>query len=79
MVERLVVCRNPLLTEERARKRTELLAATEAELMQDLATLAYNVTHTTLNPNAKIVLTARPTPLQEKAFQLLGVTPARTQ
>ena len=30
--ERLVVCRNPLLAEERARKRVELLAATEAVL-----------------------------------------------
>jgi len=30
--ERLVACRNPLLTEERRRKRAELLAATEAEL-----------------------------------------------
>ncbi|HWY94110.1 MAG TPA: IS1634 family transposase [Steroidobacteraceae bacterium] len=30
--ERLVVCKNPLLTEERARKRAELLAATEKEL-----------------------------------------------
>jgi transposase len=30
--ERLVVCKNPLLAEERARKRRELLAATEREL-----------------------------------------------
>ncbi|MBW8833045.1 MAG: IS1634 family transposase, partial [Burkholderiales bacterium] len=30
--ERLVVCRNPLLAEERARKRAELLVATEADL-----------------------------------------------
>src|SRR5947207_13772036 len=30
--ERLVVCKNPLLAEERARKRGELLAATEKEL-----------------------------------------------
>jgi hypothetical protein len=30
--ERLVVCRNPLLAEERRRKREELLAATEREL-----------------------------------------------
>jgi transposase len=30
--ERLIVCRNPLLAEERARKRQELLAATEKEL-----------------------------------------------
>ncbi|MGH7429375.1 MAG: IS1634 family transposase, partial [Candidatus Methylomirabilaceae bacterium] len=30
--ERLIVCRNPLLAEERARKRQDLLAATEREL-----------------------------------------------
>jgi Transposase DDE domain len=30
--ERLIACRNPLLAEERGRKREELLAATEAEL-----------------------------------------------
>ena len=30
--ERLMVCRNPLLAEDRARKREELLAATEALL-----------------------------------------------
>jgi len=30
--ERLVVCRNPLLAEERTRKRAELLAATETDL-----------------------------------------------
>jgi len=32
--ERLVACRNPLLAEERARKRSELLAATERALSQ---------------------------------------------
>lgn len=32
--ERLVVCRNPLLAEERARKRRDLLAATEADLAE---------------------------------------------
>lgn len=32
--ERLIVCRNPLLTEERRRKREELLAATEKELQK---------------------------------------------
>ncbi len=30
--ERLIVCRNPAVAQERARKRSELLAATEAEL-----------------------------------------------
>jgi transposase len=35
--ERLVVCRNPLLAEERARKRKELLEATEKELNKIVA------------------------------------------
>ncbi len=35
--ERLVACRNPLLAEERTRKRTELLAATERALNQIVA------------------------------------------
>jgi transposase len=48
-------------------------------LLQDLATLTYNITHTALNQNAKIILTTRPTPLQEKAFRLLGVSLPRTQ
>jgi hypothetical protein len=48
-------------------------------LLQDLATLAYNVTHTALNPQVKIILTTRPTPLQQKAFTLLGLNPACTQ
>jgi hypothetical protein len=48
-------------------------------LLQDLGTLAYNVTHTSLNPEAKIILTTRPTPLQAKAFALLGLNPACTQ
>jgi transposase len=32
--ERLIVCRNPLLAAERARKRQDLLAATEADLLK---------------------------------------------
>jgi hypothetical protein len=35
--ERLIVCRNPFLAEERARKRTELLAATQRELDEIVA------------------------------------------
>ena len=38
--ERLVVCRNPLLAEERARKRKDLLAATERELTKVAAATA---------------------------------------
>jgi len=47
--------------------------------LQDLSTLAYNVTSTHLNPDAKIVITTRPTPIQDKAFKLLGLNPACTQ
>jgi hypothetical protein len=48
-------------------------------LLKDLATLTYNITHTALNPEAKITLTTRPTPIQTKAFNLLGLNPACTQ
>jgi transposase len=48
-------------------------------LLKDLGTLAYNVTHTTVNPDIKVVVTTRPTPLQTKAFELLALNPACTQ
>jgi Transposase DDE domain len=48
-------------------------------LLKDLGTLAYNITHTSLNPEAKIILTTRLTPLQSKAFKLLALNPACTQ
>lgn len=48
-------------------------------LLQHLGTLAYNITYTALNPQAKIILTTRPTPLQDKAFRLLSLNPACTQ
>jgi hypothetical protein len=41
--------------------------------------LAYNVTHTQAGPKTKIILNTRPTPLQAKAFTLLGLNPACTQ
>jgi transposase len=44
-------------------------------LLQDLGTVAYNVTSTSLNPNAKIAITTRPSPLQAKAFRLLNINP----
>ena len=48
-------------------------------LLKDLGTLAYNITHTNASPDAKIVLTTLPTPLQTKAFELLALNPACTQ
>lgn len=44
-------------------------------LLDDLATLTYNVCHTPFNPQAKIVMITRPTPVQEKAFRLLNGSP----
>ena len=43
--ERLIVCRNPLVGAQRARTRSELLAATET----DLAAIAHRVDHGTLH------------------------------
>ena len=80
--ERLVVCCNPLLATERARKhqdRSRLADDSFNTLLKDLATLNYNITHTRLNPEAKIVLTTRPAALQDKAFKLLAFNPACTQ
>jgi transposase len=48
-------------------------------LLKDLGTLAYNITHTHISPDNKIVLTTRPTPIQAKAFALLALNPACTQ
>jgi hypothetical protein len=48
-------------------------------LLRDLGTVAYNLTSTSLNPNAKIAITTRPTPLQAKAFKLLNVNPVCSQ
>jgi transposase len=48
-------------------------------LLKDLATLTLNIAHTRLNREAKILITTRPTPVQEKAFRLLGISPVCTQ
>jgi len=48
-------------------------------LLQDLATLTYNISSTPINPKAKIIITTRPTPLQAKAFTLLGIDPGCSQ
>jgi hypothetical protein len=54
--ERLIVCRNPLVGAQRARKREELLSATES----DLAAIAHRVNHGTLAGADQIGLAAGP-------------------
>jgi hypothetical protein len=50
-----------------------------ASLLADLATLTRNTVVSALAPKHPFSLTARPTPVQHKAFDLLGLSPARTQ
>ena len=42
-------------------------------LMADLATLARNTIITAITPNHPLTIMTRPTPIQNKAFDLLGV------
>ena len=42
-------------------------------LLADLATLARNTIITAITPNYPIIVLTRPTPVQQKAFALLGV------
>ena len=48
-------------------------------LLADLATLTRNEAVTALAPDHVLTLYARPTPIQQQAFALLGIDPARTQ
>jgi transposase len=48
-------------------------------LLKDLATLTYNIARTGANPGATITITSRPTPIQAKAFELLGLSPNCSQ
>jgi hypothetical protein len=48
-------------------------------LLKDLGTLTYNVARTGANPNATVVITSRPTPIQDKAFKLLVLSPNCSQ
>ena len=47
-------------------------------LLADLATLSRNEVVTAVAPAAALTLYTRPTTLQQKAFDLLGIDPART-
>ena len=42
-------------------------------LLADLATLARNIIVTAINPNYPLIVVTRPTPVQQKAFDLLGL------
>jgi hypothetical protein len=48
-------------------------------LLADLATLTRSTVSTALNQNYTFTVDTRPTPIHNKAFQILGVNPERTQ
>jgi hypothetical protein len=48
-------------------------------LLADLATLTRNTVATPLEGAGELTVYARPTPIQQKAFALLGIAPERTQ
>ena len=48
-------------------------------LLADLATMTRNKVVTPLNDDYEFTVYAKPTPIQEKAFRLLGIDPERTQ
>ena len=50
-----------------------------ASLLADLATLTRNEVVTAATPDIALTLYARPTAIQQKAFDLLAIDPARTQ
>jgi Transposase DDE domain len=56
-----------------------LLVSSFRDLLDHLATMTLNLVASSHAPNATITLTAKPTPLQDKALDLLGVAPARVQ
>ena len=73
--------RSPAAVTKQTTGRTEdgLPVHSFRSLLADLATLTRNTVVTALAPDHPFTLTTRPTPIQQKAFDLLGLPPARTQ
>jgi transposase len=72
---------SPATRTKRAKRRTEdgLRLSSFQSLLTHLGTLTRNITVTPGNEDHEITLYSRPTALQAKAFELLGITPERTQ
>lgn len=51
-------------------------ASIRDRLPKDPATPALNVAHTGAAPNAEFVIASRRTPIQAKAFELIGLRPS---
>jgi hypothetical protein len=73
--------RSPAAVTKQTTGRTEdgLPVHSFHSLLADLATMTRNTVVTALAPDHPFTLTARPTPIQQKALDLLGLAAARTQ
>ena len=73
--------RSPAALAKRATGRTVDGAPVHSfqSLLADLATLARNTIVTAIAPNRPFTVMTRPTPIQQKAFDLLDISPACTQ
>ena len=72
---------SPTAAAKRGRKRTQdgLPAHSFHSLLRDLATCTLNQATLAIGKAGPVVLVARPTPVQARAFELLAVNPNRTQ
>ena len=72
---------SPATKRKRTRHRTDEGTALTSfrDLLRHLASLTLNTVTTSLNPNDSFTVTATPTNLQRRAFELLGVKPIRVQ
>ena len=73
--------RSPEARRKEATHRTDdgLPVHSFRSLLNDLATLSLSTVATAINEDYTFTVSARPTPVQQKAFDLLGVNPGRTQ
>jgi hypothetical protein len=72
---------SPAAAAKRGRKRTQdgLPAHSFQSLLRDLATCTLNQATLAIGKAGSVALVARPTPVQARAFELLGTNPNRTQ
>jgi hypothetical protein len=72
---------SPAAKRKRARHITDqgMPLTSFRDLLRHLATMTLNTVSTPINPNYRFTVSATPTELQSKAFDLLGVTPMRVQ
>jgi len=72
---------SPAARRKRSRRKTDdgTPVTSLRDLLRHLASLTLNSVTTPINPDYNFTVTATPTDLQKRAFDLLGVKPIRVQ